>query len=223
MKDEILSDNQNIRGLAPHICIWNAPAECDDCQLDQMLFCQPTIKYMLLFGVTAMLAIIPAVIGIYLSTFTTFEKVVILGTWIVYAAFFFNIWESRMICNHCPYYANDAENVLHCPIDKGKLKTYHYDPGPLSTSEKYQFLIGALILIGYFQPFLVLGGQILYMGLSILGIIVWVIVCQKRVCTDCINLSCPLNRVPKNVRDKFLNQNPIIKKAWEERGYQISD
>ncbi|MGD2247817.1 MAG: hypothetical protein PVF58_05375 [Candidatus Methanofastidiosia archaeon] len=177
---------------------------------------------MIHFGLTAMLAIIPAVVGIYLSTYTVFEKVFILGIWMVYAGFFFTIWESRIICNHCPYYANDAENVLHCPIDKGKPKTYYYDPGPLSTSEKYQFMVGAIILIGYFQPFLILGGQLLYMGLSIGGVCVWVLVCQKKVCTDCINFACPLNRVPKIVRDQFLNRNPVIKKAWEEKGYQIS-
>ncbi|KYK32111.1 MAG: hypothetical protein HXS46_08615 [Theionarchaea archaeon] len=213
----------NILGPAEHICIWKDAAECNDCHLDEVLFCRPKIKYMLYFGLTAMLGIIPAVMGILLSEYTTLGKIAILGSWVVYAAFFFTIWESRMLCNHCPYYANDAQKSLHCPIDKGKLKTSHYDPGPLSTSEKGQFTVGALILIGYIHPFLVIKNQILFTALSIAGIIVWIMVIQKKVCTDCVNFGCPLNRVPTNIRDRFLNRNPVIKEAWEEKGYKIKN
>lgn len=214
-------EKSTARGLAEHICIWKDPAECGDCHLDEVLFCRPNPKYVVYFGLTAMFGIIPAVIGILLSEYAVLGKAIILSSWAAYAAFFFIVWESRMLCNHCPYYANDAQRSLHCPIDKGKLKTYHYDPGPLSTSEKRQFILGTLILVGFMQLFLAIKGQVLFMGLSIVGIMVWIVVIQKKVCTDCINFACPLNKVSKSIRDSFLNRNPVIKKAWEEKGYEI--
>jgi hypothetical protein len=47
---------------------------------------------------------------------------------------------------------------------------------------------------------------------------VWIIIIQLKVCTDCVNFACILNRVPKSVRLQFFEKNPIIKKAWEEKG-----
>jgi hypothetical protein len=217
------NEKSPVRGAAEHICIWKERAECGDCHLDEVLFCRLNPKYMMYFGLTAMLGIIPAVMGICLSDYSVLGKVIILSSWIAYAAFFFIVWESRMLCNHCPYYANDAQKVLHCPIDKGKLKTYHYDPGPLSKSEKRQFILGTFILIGFLQPFLVMAGQVLFMMLSIIGIVVWIIVIQKKVCTACVNFACPLNKIPKSTRDSFLNRNPVIKRAWEEKGYEIEN
>ena len=101
-----------------------------------------------------------------------------------------------MLCNHCPYYANNSESKLNCPIDKGKLKTGTYDPGPLSRSEKIQFIIGVMILGLYWIPFLFMKDQWILAGLSILGTIIWVFATQKLICVDCVNFSCPLNKVP---------------------------
>ncbi|MHA1992507.1 MAG: hypothetical protein ACW98A_16165 [Candidatus Hodarchaeales archaeon] len=123
-----------------------------------------------------------------------------------------------MICNHCPYFANDEQRTLHCPIDKGKLKTSKYNPGPTSLSEKIQFLIGFITLIGYPSIFLLLAGQFLLFLMTSGGMIVWIIIIQLKVCTDCVNFACILNRVPKSVRLQFFEKNPIIKEAWEEKG-----
>jgi hypothetical protein len=30
-----------------------------------------------------------------------------------------------------------------------------------------------------------------------------------------------MNRVPKQLVDKFLKRNEVMRKAWEEKGYQI--
>ena len=126
-----------------------------------------------------------------------------------------------MICNHCPYYANDRQRILHCPVDKGKLKTSKYDPGPMSSSEKVQFVVGATIFVLYPLPFLLIAEQIISTIFLFVGIIIWIIVIQLKVCPFCINFSCPLNRVPISVRNEFLNRNPVIKRAWIEKGYDI--
>lgn len=44
---------------------------------------------------------------------------------------------------------------------------------------------------------------------------------QKYTCSKCINFSCLLNRVPKEVVDEYLKRNPIMRKAWKENGWQI--
>jgi len=206
------------RGLAEEICIWKDKSECKECDLHEKLFCRPKSKYILYFGLPALSGMIPAGIGLFISNFELLLKILIFGGWIGYLAFFFFVWESRMVCNHCPYFANDEQRTLHCPIDKGKLKTSKYDPGPTTISEKIQFMIGLLIFMGYPLLFLALAGQILLFFITLAGMFTWIIVIQLKVCTDCVNFACILNRVPKSVRLQFFEKNPIIKKAWEEKG-----
>jgi hypothetical protein len=69
---------------------------------------------------------------------------------------------------------------------------------------------------------MILGGQYIFIILSSIGLIVFFGVLLKRRCAKCINFSCPLNRVPKEVVDDFLNRNPIMKKAWEKAGYRLN-
>jgi hypothetical protein len=102
------------------------------------------------------------------------------------------------------------------------LKTGTYDPKPINTSEKIQFIIGALILMGFPIPFLIINKQFIPILFIIAGTIIWVIVIQLKVCSDCINFSCVLNRVPEKLRNEFLKRNPEIKKAWEGAGYKIN-
>ena len=206
------------RGLAEEICIWKDEAQCEDCNLHEKLFCRPKSKYTLYFGLPGVFAMVPAGIGLLISNFELLIRILIFGGWIGYLLFFFFVWESRMICNHCPYFANDEQRTLHCPIDKGKLKTSKYNPGPSSLSEKIQFLVGFLILLGYPLIFLALANQILLLLIVLGASIIWIIIIQLKVCTDCVNFACVLNRVPKSVRLQFFEKNPIIKKAWEEKG-----
>ena len=206
------------RGLADEICIWKDQSECKECNLHEKLFCRPKSKYLIYFGLPALAGMVPAGIGLLFSNFELILKIIIFGGWIGYLMFFFFIWESRMVCNHCPYFANDEQRTLHCPIDKGKLKTSKYNPGPTSLSEKIQFIIGLLLFMGYPLLFLALAGQIILFFFTLAGMITWIIIIQLKVCTDCVNFACVLNRVPKSVRLQFFEKNPVIKKAWEEKG-----
>ena len=40
-------------------------------------------------------------------------------------------------------------------------------------------------------------------------------------CPNCVNFSCPLNTVPKPVIDEYLKKNDVMRKAWQESGWQI--
>jgi hypothetical protein len=212
-----------IEGLATEICIWKDKTECDDCKLNEDIFCRPQSKYRIFFAAPMFIAFLPLIVEIlFYSDFELFLKLFFFGSWIAYAFFFLNVWESRMLCNHCPYYANDAQKKLHCPIDKGKLKTGKYDPGPSSLSEKIQFITGTIIFVGYPVPILVVGRLWFSLLFLVIGVVSWIVILQKKVCTDCVNFACVLNRVPKTIKDAFLKRNPVIKKAWEEKGYKVN-
>ncbi|MBN1801636.1 MAG: hypothetical protein JW891_09040 [Candidatus Lokiarchaeota archaeon] len=208
---------RKILGLASEICMWKDPKECGNCTLHEELFCRPKLKYAAYFGLPFLIAIGPVVLGMWFSSFQLIVKIIFYIGWISYAMFFFFIWESRTVCNHCPYYANDSQRSLHCAVDRGKLKTGRYDPGPMSKSEKIQFLIGAFTLFGYPIPFLIIDQLWIPLAFLLGGTTLWFVVIQLKVCTDCVNFTCPLNRVPKPIREQFFNKNPMIKEAWEKR------
>ncbi|MBD3352034.1 MAG: hypothetical protein GF364_11160 [Candidatus Lokiarchaeota archaeon] len=216
-----ITHRQKSRGLAEEICIWQDSEQCGDCELKDHVFCKPKPKYTIYFASPMIIVMVAVIWGIMDSVFDFGAKIAVLAIWFGYMFVFLNFWESYMLCNHCPYYANEQEKVLHCPIDRGKLKTGRYDPGPLSNSEKVEFIIGVLILILFPLPFLLIAGQIIQLISAIIGIMLWLLFLQTMICTDCINFSCPLNKVPDEIRNKFIQKNPIIKKAWEEKGYQI--
>lgn len=215
------NNEKPITGLAKEICIWQDRQQCEDCTLNKCLFCEPDTKYLFYFLTPFLLIIISVLVGIIFSPIKPIIKILFFIGWFGYMFFFLNIWESKMLCNHCPYYANDSEKVLHCPIDKGKLKTGNYEPGPASIAEKVQFIVGASMLIAFPIPFLLFYNLIIPLLLSIMGIFLWILSLQLKICTECINFSCPLNRVSEEIRNEFLKRNPVIKKAWEQKGYEI--
>ncbi len=92
----------------------------------------------------------------------------------------------------------------------------------MSQSEKAQMILALLIFVGYPLPFLIIGGQFLLLAISIIGITTWFLVLQLKICPDCVNFSCPLNRVPKDIIDEFLRRNPVMQAAWEKAGYELS-
>ena len=198
------------------ICTWKDNTLCDNCSLKSILICQFKPKYLLSFISLFLLFAIPAILGVILAGYVWF----LLG-WFIFWIIFFEFWEIRILCSHCPFYAKNGR-LLHCIANYGSLKVWKYHPEPISLSEKIQLFIGFLIFFGYPYIFMILGGQYIFIMLSSIGLIVFLGVLLKRRCAKCINFSCPLNRVPKEVVDDFLNRNPIMKKAWEKAGYRLN-
>lgn len=91
----------------------------------------------------------------------------------------------------------------------------------MSRWERLQFIIGIIIFVAYPLPFMAIGNQHAFFLVSSLGIIVFFVVLYTKMCTKCVNFSCPLNRVPKEVVDTFLKQNPVMRRAWEKAGYKL--
>ena len=118
------------------------------------------------------------------------------------------------------------------------IKLWKYHPEPLKLWEKLGFLGGALFFVLY--PIIVeiyglleitnstFQGEItillgLLIILSTFGGFYFFWVLTKNICPSCVNFSCPLNRVPKEIVDKYLMRNPIMKEAWEASGYIIGN
>ena len=203
------------------ICIWEDKSICNSCEIKGKLHCHSQRRLSMYFMLSFLTFFISVLLGLVYANYNLILLFIILIVWFGYMLLFFNLWESRVLCSHCPYYANENHRVLHCYANAGILKTSKYNPRPMNRSEKIQFLIGVIILMGYPIPFLIIKQQYIFLSFSIIGIILWLILIQTKICTICINFSCPLNRVEKKYRDIFLKKNPEMKKAWEENGYEF--
>ena len=53
--------------------------------------------------------------------------------------------------------------------------------------------------------------------------ILFVALLLKNFCLNCVNFSCPFNRVPKDVVDEYLKKNEVMRKAWEKSGWKIKN
>jgi hypothetical protein len=192
----------------------SAPA-CKNCVIQSQLMCRydrrDTLHFFMLalpFFVTTIGGVIAAGYGWYL-----------LG-WLVYAIFFFFGWEARILCSHCPYWAEESR-VLHCHANYGVVKFWKYRPGPMSRAEQVQFTVGVIALVLYPIVFLFLGGQYLLTAIVIVSDVSWGYLLRHNTCVRCINFSCPMNAVSKTLVDAYLSQNPVMRLAWEQSGYRV--
>ncbi len=198
-----------------HICTWGPEAECTDCEIRGLLICRMDYADLVQFLLLAFNFFIPAVLGMILGGY---------GVYLIgYAAFwifFFGFFEIRVLCSHCPFYA-ERGFILHCPANYGLPKFWRYHPEPMNRWEKVGLLLGIAILFGYPLPFLVLGRQYALLTVAVFAVILWMFIMQRNVCSRCVNFSCPLNRVPKWVVDAYLQRNEVIGEAWETGGHQL--
>jgi hypothetical protein len=202
----------------PHnICTFRPVSECAGCGLGERLKCRfrtgDLLHFLAMFGGFAF----PAIIGVIGGGYGWW----LLG-WLAFALFFFELWEIRILCSHCPYYAEEG-HTLHCIANYGSLKVWKYRPGPMSRAEKIQLWIGFAILGGYPFPFLLLGQEYILAFLALwgLGLFFWTL--HKYTCPQCVNFSCPLNQVPKEVVDEYLRRNPVMRQAWEAHGWRLEE
>lgn len=140
--------------------------------------------------------------------------------WLVYSLFFFFIWEARVLCRHCPYWA-EAGSILHCHANYGVFKIWKYQPAPMSKWEKIQFVIGAVFFLGFPFPFLLLGQEYLLAFIGVSAATSGIFILRKNVCTRCINFSCPINAASKQLVDIYLKHNPDIQTVWKSYGFRL--
>ena len=133
--------------------------------------------------------------------------------WVLFLIAFFGFVEIRVMCSHCPHYAEDVTS-LKCWANYGSPKWWKYRPGPMTHLEKTIFFVGFATVWGYPLPFLVFGRQLSLMTISSMATCGFFMTLNQFLCTRCINFACPLNRVDEKLRNEFFTRNPSIAKAW---------
>lgn len=128
--------------------------------------------------------------------------------------------KGRLMCRHCPYWA-EVGSILRCHANYGVIKIWRYRPGPMSRMERLRFIIGALVWLGFPFPFLLVGREYLLALIGVSAAISGVIMLSRSVCSRCIDFSCPMNTIPKELVDTYLRRNPQIRIAWESVGYRL--
>jgi hypothetical protein len=207
-----------------NICDNNGTV-CQQCSVNGKLMCRFDIKDTIYFLIPVLAVWITWIWGLAFGFIsgdvTIFQLIFLFSLYIGYLVFFFQIWENKILCSHCPYYAFKDEKTVKCYANYGLYKAWKYNPAPMSRSEQIQFIIGILIFTAIPLISLLLLGLYLYFGISLGLSIIWIVSMHFLSCSKCPNFSCPLNGVPKNIVDEYLKHNPIMRKAWEEKGYNI--
>jgi hypothetical protein len=203
---------------SPHdLCTHRAAEECAGCDVSGDLMCRfetgdlaSFLLGFLPFGIAVVAGMIRGGYGWWL-----------LG-WLAIWLLFFFVLEGRMLCSHCPYWAEESR-VLHCHANYGVIKLWKFRPGPMSRLEKVLFGAGAAVFGFYPVVFLILGGQWLLLVIALTAIASSGLNLRKNVCVRCINFSCPANAVPKSLVDAYLLRNPVMRRAWEANGYALGE
>jgi hypothetical protein len=133
--------------------------------------------------------------------------------WIAVIVGFFGFVEIRVMCSHCPHYAEKG-NTLGCWANHGSPKLWKYRPGLMSTVEKVAFFGGFVVVWGYPLAFLIDGGLWLFLGLYVLLTAGFFVTLKVSFCSHCMNFTCPLNGAADSVRVLFFERNPLVGDAW---------
>ena len=192
-------------------CTAKSEIQCLDCSIRPLLMCRYERKDTLHFFMIILPFFVTAIGGVIRGGYGRW-----LFGWLAFMLLFFFVWEARVLCSHCPYWAEEG-HVLHCHANYGVLKLWKYRPGPMSRSEKLQFLVGLVIFIGYPLVFLILGREYLLAGIALSSAASFVYLLRRNICIRCINFSCPLNNVDPANRQAFFERNPMIAQAWKKK------
>ena len=202
----------------PHdLCTHHPTGACAGCDLSANLMCRFEPGDMASFLLGFVPFGIAVVAGMILGGYGWW----LLG-WLVIWLLFFFVVEGRVLCSHCPFWAEDSL-VLHCHANYGVIKLWRFRPGPMSRGEKMAFGAGAAVFGIYPIVFMILGGQWLLLAIALAAIASAGLNLVRNVCVRCINFSCPANAVPKRLVDAYLRRNPVMREAWEASGYRLDD
>jgi len=134
--------------------------------------------------------------------------------WLIIIIGFFCFVEIRVLCSHCPHYAEEGSS-LKCWANYGSPKIWKYRPGPMTRTEKAILFIGFAFVWGYPLIFLIVGFQLFLLMVYLLTVASFFMTLRTFLCSQCMNFACPLNMVKNEVRRDFFENNPEVAKAWD--------
>jgi len=181
-------------------------ATCDGCPTGTALHCHFTLKDLTHFLLLALPSFLIGGAGIY------YKSGWMLVLWIAMIVGFFGFLEIRVMCSHCPHYAEPGHS-LKCWANYGSPKLWRYRLGPMTLIEKTIFFGGFIVVWGYPLLFLLAGSQWFLLIVYILSTTGFFMTLRKYFCSQCINFTCPLNTVDETARRGFFDRNPEIAEA----------
>jgi hypothetical protein len=225
----------------PHnICTWDEQADCASCGIQGELHCKWDRKILSGFYATSLPPIIIAIFGMVIVGILTSTWWMLIA-YVIYIPVMLGFFETRFLCSHCPYYAEDSK-ILHCLANHGNPKLWRYRPGPMNRLERFMLVFLVVAMIFFFAPLAVEGYGIWFIAvnyaeyglISLLGLVgitaaslltgvSFIGVLKTFFCSRCVNFSCPMNTVPKTAIDEYLKKNDVMRKAWEESGWSIGE
>ena len=185
--------------------------DCAGCEIQGKLLCVHTSKDLIDFYVLFIGWVIPFIAGMIIGRF--WMGLII---WTGLAALFFGYVEALVLCRHCPHYAEKGF-WLRCHANWGLPKIPRFNPGPLKFWEKAIWLGCVAVLFLYYVPFFIFSRQWLLLLLTTTALITAIWTLQRTQCNRCYNLSCPVNRVPEDVKKAFFENYPIFCDAWGKK------
>jgi hypothetical protein len=103
--------------------------------------------------------------------------------------------------------------ILRCHANYGLPKIPRFSARPLSRVEKFVFLGYVAVLGLFYVPFFFLTQQWLLLVITTWAMLTWAWTLVRTQCARCYHVSCPLNRVPADVREEFFHNYPLFAEA----------
>jgi len=205
--------------------ICDEDSSCENCSVNGKLMCSFNVKDTIYFVVPVLSVWVTWILGLISGFFSGKINLPLLIVFSVgyigYLIVFFQFWENKILCSHCPYYAFEEDKYVKCYANYGIYKAWKYNPAPMSSSEKIQFLISIALFSIIPLILFIITELYLFFWISLVLSLIWFISMHFLSCSKCPNFSCPLNNVSKEVVDAYLKHNSIMRKAWEDQGYII--
>lgn len=189
---------------------------CQDCPLKKDIVCQFNGAQLIrFFG-----AVFPVFIisGIGITRWNTW----LLLPWIIIIVIYFGFAEIRVMCSHCPHYAEESSS-LKCWANYGMPKLWKYRAGPMTPGEKFIFFLGLSFIILYPLVTVVLASQWYLLVFFFISLAGGIAVMAQTMCNHCMNFACPFNAVAPDVRRIFFERNPTVARAWQAAGKNIKE
>jgi len=186
-------------------------ADCADCPVAASIHCHfrpKDLSHFLLISLPGFIIGGGAVLGFGVWP---------LAVWVAIIGGFFGLLEIRVMCSHCPHYAEPGD-TLGCWANHGSPKLWRYRPGPMSPLEKAVFFGGLVAVWGYPLVFLAMGHSWFLLTVYVLTSSAFFVTLKMFLCSRCMNFACPLNGVGEAERNLFFERNPAVADAWGRSG-----
>jgi hypothetical protein len=184
---------------------------CEDCQVAGRIHCHFRPMHLLHFLTMAMPPFLLGGAGIVVMGGWY------LAPWAVMIIGYFGFLEIRVMCSHCPHYA-EAGRTLGCWANHGSPRLWKYRPGPMPSVETTLFAGGFAPILGYPLIFLILAGMWYLLLVYLVATAGAYLTLKLHFCSRCMNFACPLNRVDQQTRQAFFHCNPGVAAAWRVKG-----